>query len=212
MEDIINGSSTALPQPPTIFSDLPKEDEMRYFIDAYFETWHPLYPFMHEEMFQELLGSVPSYSHHEEASGNQSHQRSMDLSQLFLVLALGSKVLESRFSTDFNSDSLYTTAMFHVGRTQLHDSIRGIQVMLLLVLGSFSFPNGLNAWFLVSTILASCLDIGLQRKFVEGGLSCPFFTLMEETRFVNFGGELTDLRDRENSPNTRRRNRWTTQT
>lgn len=36
--------------------------------------------------------------------------------------------------------------------------------MILLVLCSFSFPQGGNAWFLVSAIIASCLDLGLQRR------------------------------------------------
>lgn len=41
--------------------------------------------------------------------------------------------------------------------------------MILLVLCSFSFPQGGNAWFLVSAIIASCLDLGLQRRQLRPG-------------------------------------------
>lgn len=152
-------------QVSTELADLPLEDELRYFVDAYFEAWQPLYPFMHEELFQETVLRIQS-----QATGplTQSPSHSMDVSQTFLVIALGAKVLESRLSTSFSSESYYATAMSHVERIQLHDSIRGVQVMLLLVLSSFSFTNGMNAWFLTSTILASCLDLGLQRKHIDG--------------------------------------------
>jgi hypothetical protein len=89
------------------------------------------------------------------------------MAQIFLVLSLGAKVLETRLSAEFSAEQYYATAMLYVDKLQLHDSIRGIQVMLLLVLCSFSFSNGLNAWFLTSTIIASCIDLGLQRKHVN---------------------------------------------
>lgn len=159
------------------FAELPRKDEMRYFVDAYFDQWQPLYPFLDEESFQDLIDRTYSYQTTELHSKAQSKPKnevlsqSFDLAQVFLVLALGARTLESRLSTDFSSDQYYATAMFHVGKIQLHDSIRGVQILLLLVLSSFSFTNGLNAWFLTSTIMASCLDLGLQRKHVDGKLS-----------------------------------------
>lgn len=153
---------------PVELSVLPKEEEMRYFVDAYFETWHPLYPFLHESLFQDLVTRVQSHGYEIASAPPHTLSQTMDVIQLFLVIALGAKILESRLSANFSSDSYYATAMFHISKIQLHDSIRGIQVLLLLVLSSFSFPNGLNAWFLNSTIIASCLDLGLQRKDVDG--------------------------------------------
>lgn len=72
--------------------------------------------------------------------------------------------LESRVANDFGSSKLYAAAMQYVDQVTLHDSLRGVQTMLLLVLCSFSFPEGGNAWFLLSAIVASCLDLGLQRR------------------------------------------------
>lgn len=157
----------AASQVPSKFVDLPPEDEMRYFVDAYFETWQPLYPFLHEDMFEELVARIQTQVKGS-SFASQSPSQSMDLAQFFLVIALGAKILEFRLSTNFSSESYYATAMSHVENTQLHDSIRGVQVMLLLVLSSFSFATGMNAWFLISTIIASCLDLGLQRKHING--------------------------------------------
>jgi hypothetical protein len=164
--EVRNGTTVVTSQGPPELADLPPEDDMRYFVDAYFETWGPLYPFIHEDMFQEIVARIQPQTGESSAS-LQSTSHSMDFAQLFLVVALGAKVLESRLSTNFSSESYYATAVSHVSKLQLHDSIRGVQVMLLLVLSSFSFTNGMNAWFLTSTILASCLDLGLQRKHID---------------------------------------------
>ncbi len=160
------------PQKPSKKADdlaqLPPEDEVRYFVDAYFEVWHPLYPFLHEELFQNLILRVQSRGPQSNFSNPQTASQSMDLAQFFLVVALGAKILESRLSTNFSADAYHSTAMFHIGNVPLHERIRGVQVLLLLVLSSLSFVDGLNAWFLNHTILASCLDLGLQRKYTIG--------------------------------------------
>lgn len=147
---------------------LPDEDEVRYFVDAYFEVWHPLYPFLHEDLFQELVARVQSRGTQSHYTQPQTPSQSMDLAQVYLVVALGAKILESRLSTNFSADAYHATAMFHINHAPLHESIRGVQVLLLLVLSSLSFVEGLNAWFLNHTILASLLDLGLQRKYTIG--------------------------------------------
>jgi hypothetical protein len=149
---------------------LPAEDEVRYFVDAYFEVWHPLYPFLHEELFLELVNRVQSRGTESHYSQPQTPSQSMDLAQIYLVVALGAKILESRLSTNFSADAYHATAMFHINHAPLHESIRGVQVLLLLVLSSLSFVEGLNAWFLNHTILASLLDLGLQRKYTIGNI------------------------------------------
>lgn len=156
---------------PALLAELPAEDELHYFIDAYFELWQPLYPFLDEDSFQDLIRTVylrKSTPQSQSMLTQEALSDSTDLAQLFLVLALGARILESRLSTEFSSDQFYATAMLHIRKISLHDSARGVQILLLLVLSSFSFTNGLNAWFLTSTIIASCLDLGLQRKHLEG--------------------------------------------
>ncbi|KAF5518462.1 hypothetical protein CGCA056_v009422 [Colletotrichum aenigma] len=57
--------------------------------------------------------------------------------QVFLVLALGARILESRLSVEFSSERYLATAMQRIGTLALHDSIEGLQIMLLLALTSF---------------------------------------------------------------------------
>lgn len=147
---------------------IPQEDEVRYFVDAFFEVWHPLYPFLDEGLFQDLVVRVQSRESHSHFSQPQTPTQSMDLAQFYLVIALGAKILEAKLSTDFSADAYHDTAMFHTNNAPLHESIRGVQVLLLLVLSSLSFVGGLNAWYLIHTIVASCLDLGLQRKYTIG--------------------------------------------
>lgn len=85
----------------------------------------------------------------------------------FLVLSRGAKVLETRLLGELSSDQYHATAKFYVGKVQLHNCTRGVRVLLLLVLCSFTFYNRVNAWFLTSTIIARCLDLGLQREHVN---------------------------------------------
>ena len=151
---------------------LPAETELRYFVDAYFDVWHPSYPFLDEAGFQTIIDRV--YVRQRDTSrsceaGNvvERASASMDAAQCFLVFGLGASILESRLGTDFGSDGLYAAAMQQISTLQLHDSLRGVQTMLLLVISSFAYPQGLNAWFLLSTVIASCLDLGLQRRQVS---------------------------------------------
>jgi hypothetical protein len=164
---------------------LPGIDEAQYFISAYFEVFQPLYPFLDEAGFRNLVD--PIYRQMSNPEGLASPMRptvtgvppnEMRLAQLFLVLSLGSRVLEYKFSTDFSADGYLAAAMQLVARLQLHDSIPGIQTMLLLALNSFSSPTGLNAWFLKSTIIASCLDLGLQRKELMSESSISHFPVL----------------------------------
>ncbi|KAK4500186.1 hypothetical protein PRZ48_008372 [Zasmidium cellare] len=160
-------------------SQFPEKAELHYFENAYFDVWQPIYPFLNEEAFHHMVERL--YENHRGLHGlvapASDPVTSMDLGQCFLVLALGAQILESRVGNDFGSSNLYATAIQHIATVPLHDSLRGIQAMILLVLCSFSFPQGGNAWFLVSAIIASCLDLGLQRRQLR-----PNDQLSEEDR------------------------------
>ncbi|KAF2182383.1 hypothetical protein K469DRAFT_728575 [Zopfia rhizophila CBS 207.26] len=148
---------------------LPPITEVRHFVAAYIDAFHYLYPFLSETMLEQLIDR--SYA---SSSGTKSgadvakgtHLNNTDRVLLYLVIALGARTIESQMNTDFSSDSYLATAMDLMSTIQLHESIKGVQVMLLLVLATFIFPNAPNAWFLLSTIIASCVDLGLQRKDV----------------------------------------------
>ncbi|KAH8201919.1 hypothetical protein TruAng_003911 [Truncatella angustata] len=139
---------------------LPSLAEMRRFVGAYLEVLHPLYPFLQDGKIEQMLEARL------QVSGNPTERASLDDAMLFLVAALGARLLEQGRNVNLKSANYFASAMAHVVTIQLQDSIQGVQIMLLLVLASFTFPGGLNAWFLSSTIIASCVDLGLQRRKV----------------------------------------------
>ncbi|KAI0899312.1 hypothetical protein F4806DRAFT_249135 [Annulohypoxylon nitens] len=162
----------ALPFPP----DWTSEVDLQHFVDAYFETHHPLHPFIDEDAVLDRLEIL--YTKRSCTLNHQQMPRLSDIEsaivpiyavQIFLIIALGARTLEARLSTDFSSDRYLATAQSRIGGLglSLHDSVEGLQVMLLLILTSFYFETGPNAWFLNSNIIATCLDLGFQRRWVE---------------------------------------------
>jgi hypothetical protein len=143
---------------PIVCVPLPRAAQMYRFAESYFDTFDHLYPFFKETCIHEMIERKCNQSPTQQTRGD------LDLSVLFLVAALGARNLEHELDTDLRSGGYLASAMVEIGQVQLHDSLRGVQVMLLLVLASLWFPKGLNAWYLKATIIASCLDLGLQRR------------------------------------------------
>lgn len=159
--------NSALVQPLPVPSG--RNADVHHFAEAYYETYQPLYPFMEEDViFDKVEALLARNLPWDAAPMGHEELSSLDLSQVLLVLALGAKTLESRLTADFSSEAYYTAAMQHLHAVSLHDSLQGVQVLLLLTLAGFHFEDGLNVWFLTSTIIASCLDLGLQRKSDDG--------------------------------------------
>ena len=124
------------------------------------EAFNHIYPFLKEDEINDLI----EQKLHQPATQGKGD---IELALLFLVAALGARNLERGLDTDLRSDRYLASAMAEIGPLQLHDNLKGVQIMLLLVLVSFWFPKGLNAWYLMAAIIASCLDLGLQRKRIS---------------------------------------------
>ncbi|KAI1415735.1 fungal-specific transcription factor domain-containing protein [Hypoxylon sp. FL1857] len=166
--------SQGVPQAQPFSLDWTSEVDLQHFVDAYFETLHPLHPFIDEDAVSGRLDIL--YTKQSPLLNPQKMPRLSEIEsamspmhsvQIFLIVALGARVLETRLSADFSSERYLATAQARITTLELplHDSIEGLQIMLLLALSSFYFENGPNAWFLNSTIIASCLDLGLQRRW-----------------------------------------------
>ncbi|OAL51428.1 hypothetical protein IQ07DRAFT_679676 [Pyrenochaeta sp. DS3sAY3a] len=152
------GAADSVPCAP-----LPRAAQMHRFVDSYFEAFDHIYPFLGQDFVETLIEKKCKGSHVEQGNGD------LDLALLFLVAALGARNLERWLDANLRSEGYLASAMAEVGRLQLHESLQGVQVMLLLVLASLWFPKGLNAWYLMATIIASCLDLGLQRRRAPSG-------------------------------------------
>lgn len=151
--------------PQTQFADtactpgLPSIPEIHRFVAAYLDHFHPLYPFVDELYIDDLV---------DRCSSSSPQASDSDVCMLYLIIAIGSSTLESQLGSDFASATYLVSAMKALADIPLHESIQGVQIMLLLVISSFCFPGSFNAWFLTHIILASCLDLGLQRKQPAG--------------------------------------------
>jgi len=148
-------------------TNLPTTTDMLHFVDAYLKTYQPLYPFLDEVQIEALLDKVCKLNSHSLNSASLKSVKDVcnpyEELQLLCMFHLGSKVLEIRLSQDFMSEGYMLAALERQGQVNLHDSVAGVQAMLLLLLSSLHSPSGLNAWFLKSTLIASCVDLGLQR-------------------------------------------------
>ncbi|GLA87636.1 hypothetical protein AtubIFM56815_002062 [Aspergillus tubingensis] len=151
-------SSDASSIPPI---PLPSPAECQQYAEAYFEGTY-LYPFMSQQGLYQLLSQIRKYN--ESSTWNHALPIRLAAAQVGLVLSLGARFLEVRLGSNFDSSDLFVSAMTHSSQICLQDSVEGVQVLLLMVLHSFYSPEGLNAWYLLHTIIASCLDLGLQRR------------------------------------------------
>lgn len=142
-------------------ADLPLPAECHQYAEAYFELAVFLPFMMHNEVF-DLLDDVRSFQ--ETGVWKPALPITLGFGQAFLLLSLGARLLETKLKTEFNSGGLLAAGMRYATQVQLYDSPEGIQVLLLMTLNSFYNPDGLNAWYLLHTIIASCLDLGLQRS------------------------------------------------
>lgn len=149
--------------------DIPSLAECQQFVEAYFEVALFLPFLIHEDVFL-LLEDVYAFNN----TGSWGHNIPVEIvsAQIFLVLSLGARLLETRLKTPFNSSGLLASGMQYCNKVKLHDSVEGIQVLLLIALNSFYNPDGLNAWHLLHSIIASCLDLGLQRRDNSMSHSC----------------------------------------
>jgi hypothetical protein len=141
--------------------NLPSLGDCQQFVGAYFDGT-PFFPLISQDAVYSLLGEVQRFN--ETSTWCSRLPIRQASAQLLLVLSLGARFLEARLGADYSSRDLFLAGMANCSHVNLHDTVEGVQVLLLMVLHSFYNPESLNAWYLVHTIIASCLDLGLQRR------------------------------------------------
>lgn len=137
--------------------DLPSMADCQQYAEIYFSV-STFYPFISQEDFYALLSKVMHLS--TTSTWNSPVTVKIALAQIYLVLSLGARFFEAKLNSKFPSHGLFTKDT----QIKLYDSNEGVQALLLLAQHSFYNPEGLNAWFLLHTIIASCFDLGLQRR------------------------------------------------
>ncbi|CEJ61373.1 hypothetical protein PMG11_09908 [Penicillium brasilianum] len=141
--------------------ELPSIAEYQQYAEVYF-SMSTFYPFISQEEFHLLFQQVFQFS--KTSVWNCRLPLTIALAQVYLVLSLGARFLEYKLGNNFPSQDLFGQGMNFASKMNLHESVEGVQILLLLAQHSLFCPEGLNAWYLVHTIIASCLDLGLQRQ------------------------------------------------
>lgn len=141
--------------------DFPSMTDCQQYAEIYFGV-STLYPFISQDDFHALLRRVTHLS--TTSTWGSNIPVKLALAQIYLVLSLGARFLEIKLNRKFPSHDLFANGMGYATQVKLHDSIEGVQVLLLFAQHSYYSPEGLNAWYLLHTIIASCLDLGLQRR------------------------------------------------
>lgn len=158
--DIVNQKQTAVAADiPSI--NLPPLADCQQYADAFFDATS-FFPFISQDAFYNLLDQAQHFN--ETSKWTSLLPIRLASAQLLLILSLGARFLETRLGANYSSSALFLSGMEHCAHLNLPESVEGVQALLLMVLHSFYNPEGLNAWYLLHTIIASCLDLGLQRR------------------------------------------------
>ncbi|CAG8427710.1 unnamed protein product [Penicillium salamii] len=141
--------------------ELPSMAEYQQYAETYFKM-STFYPFISQEDFEILSRRV--FQLRKTLVWDCRLPLTVALAQIYLVLSLGARFLEYKLGNSFPSQELFDKGMKFTAKLSLHESIEGVQILLLMAQHSLFYPEGLNAWYLVHAIIASCLDLGLQRQ------------------------------------------------
>lgn len=87
--------------------------------------------------------------------------------QVFLVLSISANILSSRTGHYMDSEGYFASAIQYINDIALTGSVQAAQGVLLLAMRSLYVAGGFNLWYLNATIMATCVDLGLQRKIIQ---------------------------------------------
>ncbi|KAG0131511.1 putative fungal-specific transcription factor [Tuber indicum] len=150
---------------------LPNTDECVTLSSTYFTTVALQYPFLHRQTFDACLEAT----YHAE-NGALHHlppgyTAAVARFHVFMVLSIGANILSGRGrasrSMASDSEGYYASAMQIINDIGITGSLTGVQSALLLAMRSLHASEGLNLWYLNAVIMATCVDLGFQRKIVS---------------------------------------------
>jgi len=145
---------------------LPTMEECRLFSKTYFECVHMQYPFLHQPTFDACLRAVCRARDHGDVGGlPQGFSAPVARFQASLVLSIGAHIVSTQRGRNFNSEGYYAAALRLAGDVSFTGSLQGAQNALLLAMRSLFATGCRNLWYLNAVIMATCIDLGLQRRF-----------------------------------------------
>ena len=127
--------------------------------DAYFETIHLQYPFLHQPSHMKLIEHVYT----------ETDPSPIAAFQVYMVLAIGATILSRRLKIPLAGERFCASAMKYFDKFCIENSLKGLQSLLLLLVYTLNNSSmGLNVWYLNYQCIAALLDLGLQRDVRSG--------------------------------------------
>ena len=154
--------------------ELPSDQRhARWLSQAYFESVHLQFPFLHEPTHLETIRKL--YDGVDVGPACEF--------QVFMVLAIGATIVSRRAKLPLSAEGYCASAMSHLDSIFERASLTGVQCILLLQMFTMNNPSsGLSLWSLHYHCLAWIIELGLQRN-VQGNVFSP---LEQELRTRNF--------------------------
>ena len=146
-------------------TDLPAAQKHAIWLsEAYFETVHLQYPFLHETSHLETIRRM--YDDVEVGPAAEF--------QVFMVLAVGATILSRRAKVQLSAEGYCASAMTRIDGIFPKASLTGLQCILILQMYTLhNASSGLSLWTLHYHCLAWVIELGLQRSIQASELS-PF--------------------------------------
>lgn len=151
----------------------PDEKHARWLSQAYFDSVHLQFPFLHEKIHLQTIqtmydginvGPVLEF-------------------QVFMVLAIGATILSRKAKVMLSAEGYYASAMDRLDSTVQATSLGGLQGILLLQMYTLNNPSsGLSLWPLHYHGLALTIELGLQREVPDDKFT-PFEKQMRTRTF-----------------------------
>lgn len=123
--------------------------------EAYFDTIHLQYPFLHRPTHERLI--------HE--TFNPDTQDEIAVFQVTMVLSISALVVSRRSHVELPSAGWCAAAVEKFSSLHVESSMRGLQCLLLLMIYAMHSPSShFNAWSINYQCIAMVIDLGLQRE------------------------------------------------
>jgi hypothetical protein len=153
-------------------SDIPPDQKhAKWLSEAYFETVHLQFPFLHKPTHMETIRKL--YDGLEVGPHSEF--------QVFMVLAIGATILSRRAKVQLSAEGYCASALKGLDGLFQKASIAGVQCILLLEMYTINnSSSGLSLWTLHYNCLAAVIELGLQRNVPENVFS--FFEQEMRTR------------------------------
>lgn len=146
---------------------LPNLEECGALSGTYFTTVSLQYPFLHRPQFEACLEAVHLAANGASYQLPRGYTMAVARFHVFLVLSISATIISSRMGHPMDSEGYFASAMDCIDDITLTGSIQAAQSALLLAMRSLHAPGGLNLWYLNAIIMATCVDLGLQRKIIS---------------------------------------------